>query len=82
VVAVTSLCIPAGLTLHSGVILSKRCCDLLPSETLSVINDQIGVLTGADLLADVTALVISKITNGQGANGLYHCVSAGATSWF
>ncbi len=51
-------------------------------DSLSVINDQIGAPTGADLLADVTALVISKITNGQGATGLYHCVAAGATSWF
>jgi dTDP-4-dehydrorhamnose reductase len=51
-------------------------------DSLSVINDQIGAPTGADLLADVTALVISKITKGQGATGLYHCVSAGATSWF
>ncbi len=51
-------------------------------DALSVINDQIGAPTGADLLADVTALVISKITNGQGATGLYHCVSTGATSWF
>ena len=51
-------------------------------DALSVISDQIGAPTGADLLADVTALLISKITNGQGATGLYHCVSAGATSWF
>ncbi len=51
-------------------------------DSLSVINDQIGAPTGADILADVTALVISKITNGQGATGLYHCVSAGTTSWF
>jgi dTDP-4-dehydrorhamnose reductase len=51
-------------------------------DSLSVINDQIGAPTGADLLADVTALVISKIINGQGAEGLYHCVAAGATSWF
>jgi dTDP-4-dehydrorhamnose reductase len=51
-------------------------------DSLSVINDQIGAPTGADLLADVTALVISKITNGQVSTGLYHCVSAGATSWF
>jgi dTDP-4-dehydrorhamnose reductase len=51
-------------------------------DSLSVINDQIGAPTGADLLADVTALVISKITNGQDSTGLYHCVSAGATSWF
>jgi dTDP-4-dehydrorhamnose reductase len=51
-------------------------------DSLSVIDDQIGAPTGADLLADVTALVISKIANGQGATGVYHCVADGETSWF
>jgi hypothetical protein len=37
-----------------------------------MINDQIGAPTGADPLADVKALVISKIPNGQCATGLYH----------
>jgi len=63
-------------------------------ESLSVIDDQIGAPTGADLLADVTALVIAKIAQnadstiplgaGQGRHlcGTYHCVAAGETSWF
>ncbi len=51
-------------------------------DSLSVIDDQIGAPTGADLLADVTALMISKLTDGQGVTGLYHCVAGGATSWF
>jgi dTDP-4-dehydrorhamnose reductase len=51
-------------------------------DSLSVINDQIGAPTGADLLADVTALIIAQSTRDQSANGVYHCVAAGETSWF
>jgi len=51
-------------------------------ESLSVINDQVGAPTGADLLADVTAHAIRSI--GQGSNqltGIYHVVANGCTSW-
>jgi dTDP-4-dehydrorhamnose reductase len=51
-------------------------------DSLSVIGDQVGAPTGADLLADVTALTISKLNAGEGASGVYHCVAGGATSWF
>jgi dTDP-4-dehydrorhamnose reductase len=51
-------------------------------DSLSVIKDQIGAPTGADLLADVTALTISKLAAGEGATGLYHCVAGGTASWF
>ncbi|MBM4213213.1 MAG: dTDP-4-dehydrorhamnose reductase [Gammaproteobacteria bacterium] len=55
-------------------------------ESLSVIDDQIGAPTGADLLADVTALVIARIASnadhGRHLDGTYHCVAAGETSWF
>ena len=52
-------------------------------ETLSVIDDQIGAPTGADLLADVTALMIARITARDGhLGGTFHCVAAGETSWF
>jgi dTDP-4-dehydrorhamnose reductase len=51
-------------------------------DALSVIEDQIGAPTGADLLADVTALILSKLAVGEGATGLYHCVAGGTTSWF
>ncbi len=52
-------------------------------ETLSVIDDQIGAPTGADLLADITALVIARMTTGAGhLGGTFHCVAAGETSWF
>lgn len=51
-------------------------------DELSVINDQIGAPTGAELLADVTAHCITHIESGNGYYGTYHCVAAGSTSWF
>ena len=48
---------------------------------LTVIDDQIGAPTGADLLADVTAhSICCAIMNPQLA-GLYHLVAGGETSW-
>ncbi len=51
-------------------------------DELSVISDQIGAPTGADLLADVTAQAIGQVITGRGETGLFHCVAAGQTSWF
>lgn len=51
-------------------------------EALSVIDDQIGAPTGADLLADVTAHVIRSLSEGRGEEGTFHCVAKGETSWF
>ncbi len=51
-------------------------------DTLSVIHDQVGAPTGADLLADVTAMIGLKLAAGEGAAGTYHCVADGETSWF
>ncbi|MGH8814144.1 MAG: dTDP-4-dehydrorhamnose reductase [Advenella sp.] len=53
-------------------------------ECLTVINDQIGAPTGADLLADVTAHVIRTALQRQEQeiSGLYHLVAAGETSWY
>lgn len=50
-------------------------------ETLSVIADQIGAPTGADLIADVTALAIQQVTKQPELAGLYHLVAAGEVSW-
>ena len=51
-------------------------------EVLTVINDQVGAPTSAELLADVTAHAIrAAITNPQLA-GLYHCVAGGETTWY
>jgi dTDP-4-dehydrorhamnose reductase len=50
-------------------------------EELKVIADQIGAPTGADLLADVTALVLHRLQIRPELGGTYHCVAAGQTSW-
>ena len=50
-------------------------------EELKVIADQIGAPTGADLLADVTALVLHRLQMRPELGGTYHCVAAGQTSW-
>ena len=51
-------------------------------EVLTVIDDQVGAPTSAELLADVTAHAIrAAITNPQLA-GLYHCVAGGETTWY
>jgi len=50
-------------------------------ETLSVIADQIGAPTGADLIADVTALGIQQVTKRPELAGLYHLAAAGEVSW-
>ena len=50
-------------------------------DSLSVINDQIGAPTGADLLADITAHAIRTVQSKPELSGLYHVVAAGETSW-
>jgi dTDP-4-dehydrorhamnose reductase len=53
-------------------------------DSLSVIDDQIGAPTGADLLADITALALQRVqTQPEQHNlaGLYHLVASGYTSW-
>jgi dTDP-4-dehydrorhamnose reductase len=50
-------------------------------DSLSVINDQIGAPTGADLLADVTAHAIRSAVQRPELSGLYHLVAGGVTSW-
>jgi dTDP-4-dehydrorhamnose reductase len=50
-------------------------------ETLSVIADQIGAPTGADLIADITALAIQQIIKRPELAGLYHLAAAGEVSW-
>lgn len=50
-------------------------------ERLTVIDDQWGAPTGADLLADVTAHAIRHLRQRPEDAGLYHCVAAGETTW-
>ena len=50
-------------------------------ESLTVINDQVGAPTSAELLADVTAHALRSVLANPELAGLYHCVAAGETSW-
>jgi len=50
-------------------------------DSLSIIDDQIGAPTGADLLADVTAHAIRTAQQRPELSGLYHLVAGGETSW-
>lgn len=52
-------------------------------ERLTVIDDQHGAPTGADLIADVTAHALRQAMNDAQARlaGIYHLVASGETSW-
>lgn len=50
-------------------------------DKLTVIDDQIGAPTGADLLADITAHAIRACRANPALCGTYHAVAAGETSW-
>jgi dTDP-4-dehydrorhamnose reductase len=50
-------------------------------ERLTVINDQHGAPTGADLIADVTAHAIRCVMRQAELAGVYHLVAAGETTW-
>jgi dTDP-4-dehydrorhamnose reductase len=51
-------------------------------ERLTVINDQWGAPTGAELLADVTAhAVVHALRDRQNLSGIYHLAAAGETTW-
>ncbi|ANJ59417.1 dTDP-4-dehydrorhamnose reductase [Pseudomonas silesiensis] len=48
---------------------------------LNVIADQIGAPTGADLIADVTAVTLRKALAEPAVAGIYHLAAAGFTTW-
>jgi dTDP-4-dehydrorhamnose reductase len=50
-------------------------------ERLTIINDQHGAPTGADLIADVTAHAIRSAQHKPELAGLYHLVAGGETTW-
>lgn len=51
-------------------------------QELSVIADQIGAPTGADLIADVTALALQQAQSRPELAGLYHLTASGEVSWY
>jgi dTDP-4-dehydrorhamnose reductase len=50
-------------------------------DRLTVIDDQFGAPTGADLLADVAAHALRSLVAGAGQAGIYHVAAAGETTW-
>ncbi len=51
-------------------------------ERLTVIDDQFGAPTGADLIADVTAhAIVLTMINRKRLTGVYHLVAGGQTTW-
>ena len=50
-------------------------------DRLTVIDDQIGAPTGAELLADVTAHALRQVLTQPELAGIYHLVAGGETSW-
>ena len=51
-------------------------------EALTVIDDQVGAPTSAELLADVTAHALRAAIAKPQLAGLYHCVAGGETTWY
>ncbi|MGN5051497.1 dTDP-4-dehydrorhamnose reductase [Aeromonas veronii] len=54
----------------------------LERETISIVHDQFGAPTGADLLADCTAHAIKLVLDDASKCGLYHVAASGVTSWY
>ena len=51
-------------------------------ERLTVVGDQWGAPTGAELIADVTAHAVAQLRRAPGKAGVYHLAAAGETTWF
>ena len=49
---------------------------------IKVIDDQIGAPTGAELIADVTALALRAVLQKPEQAGIYHLAAGGEVSWF
>lgn len=50
-------------------------------DTLSIVSDQVGTPTSAELIADVTGLAIRNVQHDPELFGLYHLAATGETSW-
>ena len=50
-------------------------------ERLSVIDDQFGAPTGAELIADVTAHALRQVLRTGEGQGTYHLAASGETTW-
>lgn len=50
-------------------------------EEISVINDQFGAPTGAELIADCTAHAVRQAKGQPQLSGIYHLIANGTTTW-
>jgi dTDP-4-dehydrorhamnose reductase len=50
-------------------------------DELKVVDDQVGAPTGADLLADLAALMLRTVSHQPELAGTYHACAAGETNW-
>lgn len=51
-------------------------------EKLSVISDQYGAPTSAELIADCTAIALTQMIQQKNNSGIYHLVSSGEINWY
>lgn len=51
-------------------------------DSLKVVDDQVGAPTGAELIADVTALALRQALHDSELSGIFNLVAAGETSWY
>ena len=51
-------------------------------DSLNVVADQFGAPTGAELIADVTALALRAVLQKPEQAGIYHLAAGGEVSWF
>ncbi len=68
---------------RGGNFVKTMLCLAQERDKLTVINDQHGAPTGAELIADVTAHAMRRVLNTQNISfsGVYHLVASGETTW-
>lgn len=84
---------PRSLILRTSWVVGKHGHNFLKTiltlaherDTLRVVSDQVGVPTSADLLADVTKMLVTQLCHGDRKSfpfGIYHVAPSGQTNWF
>lgn len=51
-------------------------------ESLSIVNDQVGAPTSAELIADVAAQALKQAVANTELEGIYHLAARGETNWY
>lgn len=49
---------------------------------IRMIHDRVGAPTSAELIADVTGLILDRMPQDRSADGIYHVTSDGVTNWY